>query len=103
MDVREEVAKHCTETDAWIIVDNNVYDVTGRLIKYYTFYFLSYLCSFVLDFTRLVYVDYVDSHPGGDAILKNVGGDSTKGVHGPQHPASMWDVLALYKIGELAS
>ena len=45
--------------------------------------------------------DYIDEHPGGDAILANAGGDSTVGVHGPQHPISMWDVLALYKIGEL--
>lgn len=40
-------------------------------------------------------------HPGGDSILKNVGGDATEGVHGIQHPASMWDVLAVYKIGAL--
>ena len=48
---REEVSKHNTRDDAWIIVDNNVYDVT----------------------------DFVDMHPGGDSILKNVGGDSTEG------------------------
>ncbi len=70
---KEEVAQHKTRDDCWIIVDKNVYDVT----------------------------DYIDEHPGGDAILANAGGDSTVGVHGPQHPISMWDVLALYKIGEL--
>ena len=36
---------------------------------------------------------YVEDHPGGDIILKNVGGDASIGAHGPQHPASMWDVL----------
>ena len=36
---------------------------------------------------------YVEDHPGGDSILKNVGGNASQGAHGPQHPASMWDVL----------
>ena len=53
----EEVAKHCSEADAWIIVDGKVYDVT----------------------------DYVSIHPGGDAILRNVGDDSSAGFHGNQH------------------
>lgn len=69
----QEVAKHNTREDCWIIVDNKVYDVT----------------------------DYIDDHPGGDTIMNNAGADSTVGVHGPQHPASMWDVLQLYYIGDL--
>lgn len=68
-----EVAKHNTADDCWIIVDGKVYDVT----------------------------DYVYDHPGGDSILNSAGGDSSVGVHGPQHPPSMWDVLKLYYIGEL--
>ena len=70
----EEVAKHNTREDCWIIVDGSVYDVTS----------------------------YVEDHPGGDSILNNAGKDSSKGVHGPQHPVSMYDVLDLYKIGELS-
>ena len=70
----EEVAKHNTREDCWIIVDGSVYDVTS----------------------------YVEDHPGGDSILNNAGKDSSEGVHGPQHPVSMYDVLALYKIGELS-
>lgn len=50
----DEVARHCTEEDAWIIVDGRVYDVT----------------------------EYVAIHPGGDAILRNVGADSSAGFHG---------------------
>ena len=72
---KEEVSKHNTEEDLWIIVDGCVYDVT----------------------------DYVDSHPGGDSILSNPGGDNSEAIRGPQHPESMWDVLALYKIGTVAS
>jgi cytochrome b involved in lipid metabolism len=72
---KEEVAKHNTSSDAWLIIDGKVYDVT----------------------------DYIDSHPGGDAILNNVGQDSSKGFHGPQHPVSVWDVLANYYIGDLVN
>lgn len=42
-------------------------------------------------------------HPGGDAILANVGGDASVGAHGPQHPPSMWDVVKDYYIGDLQS
>lgn len=68
-----EIAKHKTIDDVWIIVDGKVYDVT----------------------------DYVPEHAGGDAILNNAGADSTAGFKGPQHPASVWDVLALYHIGHV--
>lgn len=71
----EEVAKHCTADDAWIIVDNAVYDVTS----------------------------YVDSHPGGDAILQHVGGDSSEGFNGPQHPPTVRQALDTFYIGQLAT
>ncbi len=45
--------------------------------------------------------EFVSLHPGGDTILKNVGGDSSEGFHGPQHPASVWDLLAKYYLGNL--
>ena len=45
--------------------------------------------------------DYVDFHPGGDAILRNAGGDSTAGFHGPQHPPTTIDLLREYYIGPL--
>ncbi|CAM9578383.1 unnamed protein product [Choristocarpus tenellus] len=68
-----EVAKHSTEDDAWIIVDGKVYDVTP----------------------------YLNAHPGGDAMLRNAGGDSSKGMHGPQHPTQALEILAQHYIGEL--
>lgn len=70
-----EVAKHDSPDDAWIIVDANVYDITN----------------------------YIDEHPGGAAILNNLGQDNTRGVHGPQHPETVQDILAMYHIGKLTS
>lgn len=42
-------------------------------------------------------------HPGGLSILNNVGGDSSAGVHGPQHPPTVFDVLEKYLIGEIST
>ncbi|CAM9286164.1 unnamed protein product [Ectocarpus sp. 12 AP-2014] len=69
----EEVARHSSDDDAWIIVDGKVYDVTS----------------------------YLHQHPGGDAILRNAGGDSTEGMHGPQHPPSAMEILQTLYIGLL--
>ncbi|CAM9819742.1 unnamed protein product, partial [Discosporangium mesarthrocarpum] len=44
---------------------------------------------------------YLGSHPGGDAILRNAGGDSSTGMHGPQHPAQAMEILSEHYIGEL--
>ena len=78
---REEVAQHKTRDDAWVVIrdkgtgENRVYDLT----------------------------EYVDEHPGGpDNILLNVGGDSTQGFHGPQHPATVFQLLEDFCIGKLA-
>ena len=47
----EEVAKHCKEGDAWVIVKGNVYDVSA----------------------------FLDEHPGGKTVLlKECGKDATK-------------------------
>ncbi|GLC43931.1 hypothetical protein PLESTB_000211000 [Pleodorina starrii] len=76
----DEVAKHNKRDDAWIIVQHKetkeyrVYDVT----------------------------DYVDEHPGGESILKNIGGDATEGFHGPQHPITTYLMVEEYCIGKLA-
>ncbi|KAL6662024.1 hypothetical protein ACP70R_001408 [Stipagrostis hirtigluma subsp. patula] len=69
----EEVSKHNTRKDCWIIIKDKVYDVTS----------------------------YVEEHPGGDAILNNAGGDSTEGFFGPQHGTRVFDIIEDFCIGEL--
>ncbi|GIL75476.1 hypothetical protein Vretifemale_5257, partial [Volvox reticuliferus] len=76
----DQVAQHNKRDDAWIIVQHKetkeyrVYDIT----------------------------DYVDEHPGGESILKNIGGDATEGFHGPQHPITTYVLVEEYCIGKLA-
>ncbi|KAJ0986228.1 hypothetical protein J5N97_004584 [Dioscorea zingiberensis] len=72
---KEEVSLHNTRNDCWIIVNDKVYDVTP----------------------------YVEEHPGGDAILKHAGGDSTKGFYGPQHASRVFDMVDEFYIGDLKS
>ncbi|KAJ4756999.1 Cytochrome B5-like protein [Rhynchospora pubera] len=69
----EQVSKHNTRTDCWIIVKHKVYDVTS----------------------------YVEEHPGGDAILNNAGRDSTEGFYGPQHATRVFDMVDEFYIGDL--
>eukprot|EP01113_Clastostelium_recurvatum_P044465 TRINITY_DN7512_c0_g1_i3.p1 TRINITY_DN7512_c0_g1~~TRINITY_DN7512_c0_g1_i3.p1 ORF type:complete len:142 (-),score=36.37 TRINITY_DN7512_c0_g1_i3:55-480(-) len=68
-----EVAKHSSTDDAWIIVDDKVYDVTS----------------------------YVEEHMGGDAILNYVGGDSTRAFRGDQHPDKVQQILDQFYIGDI--
>ncbi|KAJ3709361.1 hypothetical protein LUZ61_013066 [Rhynchospora tenuis] len=70
---KEQVSKHNTRTDCWIIVKDKVYDVTS----------------------------YVEEHPGGDAILNNAGRDSTEGFYGPQHATRVFDMVDEFYIGDL--
>lgn len=60
-----EVEAHNTEHDLWLIIRGKVYDFT----------------------------DYFSLHPGGEAILRNAGRDSTVGFSGSQHPPRVWDMV----------
>ncbi|AQK52188.1 cytochrome B5-like protein [Zea mays] len=70
---KEEISKHNTRKDCWIVIKDKVYDVTP----------------------------YVEEHPGGDAILNNAGGDSTEGFFGPQHGTRVFDIIEDFCIGQL--
>ena len=70
----EEVSKHNTKDDLWIIVKNRVFDVTN----------------------------YIDVHQGGEnALLRWAGKDATDAVAGPQHPSTVPTLLERYCIGRL--
>ena len=75
----DEVGKHNQETDAWIVVDNIVYDLT----------------------------DFVDSHPGGtDILLDYLGQDITKALQDPslhKHTSAAYSMLEQYAIGRVNS
>lgn len=61
----EEVARHNSSSDLWLIINDKVYNFT----------------------------DYLLLHPGGEAIMRNAGHDSTTGFSGPQHPVRVWDMV----------
>ncbi len=69
----EEVAQHVFPDDAWLIIDRKVYDVTH----------------------------YVEKHPGGDKILRNVGGDNSVEFRGPQHPTHVYETVERFLVGQL--
>lgn len=60
-----EVLSHATQGDLWLIIKDKVYNFT----------------------------EYFALHPGGEAILRNAGKDSTLGFSGTQHPARVWDMV----------
>lgn len=60
-----EIAEHNTEESLWLIIRGKVYDLT----------------------------EYIPLHPGGEAILRNAGLDSTEGFSGSQHPARVWEMV----------
>uniref|UniRef100_A0A7S3A3C7 Cytochrome b5 heme-binding domain-containing protein n=1 Tax=Rhodosorus marinus TaxID=101924 RepID=A0A7S3A3C7_9RHOD len=71
----EEVRKHNSPGDLWLIIDGKVYDFS----------------------------EYYKVHPGGDAIFRNAGKDSSAGFHGEQHPTKVNDMLIDFLIGEVSS
>ena len=71
---KEEVTKHNTAKDCWIIIDNNVYDVTK----------------------------FSNEHPGCKKVLTRVGGkDATDQFYQLHQKSVLKKVAEQYKIGSL--
>ena len=70
----DEVAKHNTEKDLWMVIEGKVYDVSS----------------------------FVDEHPGGvNTLTDNAGTDGSGEFDAVGHSASAKDMLKKYLIGEL--
>jgi len=61
----EEVRKHNTESDCWMVINNRVYDITN----------------------------FIEDHPGGDIIMDGAGKDSTDLFHDIGHSRSAQEIL----------
>jgi cytochrome b involved in lipid metabolism len=74
----QEVAKHNKKTDAWLVINRKVYNVTS----------------------------WIPKHPGGDVILSGVGKDATQLFNskgGTGHSADAHKILAKYLIGTIST
>jgi cytochrome b involved in lipid metabolism len=73
----DEVSKHADQNSCWMVIDNNVYDVTS----------------------------YVSQHPGGDMILSGCGKDATSMFNnrpgGGSHSSRASNILTGLQIGVL--
>ncbi|CDH55944.1 cytochrome b5 [Lichtheimia corymbifera JMRC:FSU:9682] len=70
----EEVAKHSTKNDLWLVVHNKVYNVT----------------------------EFVQEHPGGEEVLLDEAGkDATESFEDIGHSDEAREILEKYLIGEL--
>ncbi|KAK3085602.1 hypothetical protein FSP39_005993 [Pinctada imbricata] len=70
----KEVAAHSDFCSCWIVVHDNVYDIT----------------------------DFLHEHPGGwDVLMENAGTDATVAFDDKGHSKDAKELLSQYKIGEL--
>ncbi|XP_068711897.1 cytochrome b5-like isoform X2 [Montipora capricornis] len=70
----EEVKKHNTAASTWLIINNQVFDVTK----------------------------FLDEHPGGEEVLlEQAGGDSTESFEDVGHSGDARELMMTYLIGEL--
>jgi cytochrome b involved in lipid metabolism len=68
-----EISKHTSRNDCYLIINNNVYDVS-------------------------LYISY---HPGGSKIITSRCGKEVTGIFASIHSNRAWDLLKKYKIGTI--
>jgi len=68
-----EVTKHNTANDCYLIINNNVYDVSP----------------------------YIDMHPGGRSIITSRCGEKVTGIFARIHSNRAWDLLKNFKVGSV--
>lgn len=71
----EQVARHNTADDCWLIIRNNVYDVSS----------------------------FIGQHPGGKAVITERCGQEMTSIFTAIHSNQAWDLLNSYLIGTLQS
>lgn len=74
----EEISKHNSKNDCWMVIDNNVYNVSS----------------------------FVDKHPGGDKILQGCGKDATEMFNAERKhlfSSVAKQMMSLLKIGTVAN
>lgn len=69
----QDVATHNTRDDCYLVIRNNVYDVSN----------------------------FIDSHPGGVQRISEQCGKEVSGLFAQIHSNRAWDLLVDYKIGNL--
>ncbi|MFH1668034.1 MAG: cytochrome b5-like heme/steroid binding domain-containing protein [Candidatus Komeilibacteria bacterium] len=72
---KNEIARHNTTKDCYLMINNNVYDVSL----------------------------YINMHPGGKKIITTNCGREVTGIFARIHSNRAWDLLKNYKIGQLAN
>ncbi|XP_055858918.1 cytochrome b5 [Episyrphus balteatus] len=71
---RADVTKHNSNKDCWLIIHNNIYDVTS----------------------------FLNEHPGGEEVLlEQAGRDSTEHFEDVGHSSDAREMMNKYKVGEL--
>lgn len=73
---RKQVAEHNTNKDTWLLIHNNIYDVT----------------------------QFLNEHPGGEEVLiEQAGKDATENFEDVGHSSDAREMMKKYKIGELVA
>jgi len=71
----DEVSKHNTKNDCYLVVNNKVYDVSS----------------------------YISYHPGGSRVIVSRCGREVTGIFAKIHSNRAWDLLKKYKIGTIGT